>query len=126
MMDKKIATKESSMSADPKWSVMMPTFNPRKNYFIQSIESILQQHTSDMEVIVVDNNSQEVDVQELVNLYGQGRVVYKRNAQNIGLVPNWNKCIELARGNYIHILHDDDIVSNGFYVKAENYLSEKV
>jgi len=107
-----------------KWSIMMPTYNPKPHYFEQALTSILNQYTSNMEVTVIDNCSNEVDVQELIKRYGDGKVLYVRNKNNIGLVPNWNKCIDLARGTYIHILHDDDMVSKGFYEKAEICFSE--
>jgi hypothetical protein len=44
-----------------------------------------------------------------------GRIVVRRNAQNLGLAGNWNACIAQARGELIHLLHQDDLVLPGFY-----------
>src|SRR5205823_14182888 len=43
------------------------------------------------------------------------RVIISRNKRNLGLMPNFNRCIELARGNLVHILHSDDYVEPTFY-----------
>src|SRR4029077_6179489 len=34
---------------------------------------------------------------------------------NRGLASAWNRCIERARGHWVHILHQDDFVLPGFY-----------
>ena len=36
-------------------------------------------------------------------------------ATNIGMVSNFNSCVQRARGQWVHILHDDDLVLPGFY-----------
>jgi hypothetical protein len=33
----------------------------------------------------------------------------------VGLAGNWNRCIALSRGRWVHILHQDDLVLPGFY-----------
>jgi GT2 family glycosyltransferase len=52
---------------------------------------------------------------ELVRRVGAGRVAFHAEPQNQGLANTWNRCIERARGNWVHILHQDDIVLPGFY-----------
>jgi hypothetical protein len=32
-----------------------------------------------------------------------------------GLVGNWNRCLAVARGDLVHVLHDDDLVADSFY-----------
>lgn len=101
---------------------MMPTYNPKSDYMKQALNSILDQANSEMEIIVVDNCSDRVDVKSIVEEVGQNKVHYTRNHENLGHVFNWNKCIELATGKYIHIIHDDDLVNKDFYVYAERGL----
>lgn len=101
---------------------MMPTYNPRADYMKQALNSILDQANGEMEIIVVDNCSDRVDVKSIVEEVGQNKVYYTRNHENLGHVRNWNKCIELATGKYIHIIHDDDRVNTDFYVHAEQGL----
>jgi hypothetical protein len=36
------------------------------------------------------------------------------------MVGNWNACIQRAKGSFIHILHQDDFVANGYYKEIKN------
>jgi len=100
----------------PYWSVMIPTFN-RPDYLRETLESILLQALppEDMQIMVVDNASTVGDIEALVQEVGQGRVEYHRHHENIGLNRNWTSCIQLSRGRYIHMMHDDDLLMPGFY-----------
>lgn len=42
-------------------------------------------------------------------------VAFSRNVKNQGLAGCWNRCVERARGLWVHILHQDDMVLPGFY-----------
>ena len=70
----------------------------------------------EMEILVVDDASPS-DLSGLVREAGRGRVRYLRNASKLGLYPSTNAAIEAASGRFIHILHDDDWVADGFYRK---------
>ena len=100
----------------PFWSVMIPTYNGTK-YLEQTLKSVLAQDpgTDEMQIEVVDDCSTKDDPEELVKDIGQGRVSFFRNPKNVGLLPNWDTCIQRANGHWVHILHQDDIVLPGFY-----------
>jgi hypothetical protein len=68
-----------------------------------------------MQIEVVDNASTADDLEPLVRRVGGARVSLVRQPQNIGMFPNFNSCIERSRGEWVHILSDDDIVLPGFY-----------
>lgn len=101
----------------PFWSVMIPTFNPRRDYLEQAIGSVINQGhgPEEMEIVVVDDCSHEVDVASLVESIAGSRVAFQRNMSNLGLAGCWNSCIERSRGEWIHILHQDDYVAKAFY-----------
>lgn len=111
-----IASLQSSGSR-PFWSVMIPTFNPRRDYLEQAIGSVISQGfgPEEMEIVVVDDCSTEVDVASLVESIAGSRVTFQRNRSNLGLAGCWNSCIERSRGEWIHILHQDDYVGEAFY-----------
>ena len=44
-----------------------------------------------------------------------------RNQKNIGMFGNWNKCIKEAKGTYVTILNDDDLLNYNF---VENLLQD--
>jgi hypothetical protein len=100
----------------PFWSVMIPTYNNSK-YLKQAIESILEQDLApdEMQIEVIDDCSTKDDPEKLVREVGNNRVSFYRQPQNVGIGANWNTCIQKARGHWIHILHQDDLVMPGFY-----------
>ncbi|BAZ16566.1 family 2 glycosyl transferase [Calothrix sp. NIES-4071] len=104
----------------PFWSIIIPTYNNTK-YLEQTLIAVLEQAPSEevMQIEVVDDCSTEGDVEEIVKRVGFGRISFYRNAQNLGLIGNWNACIARAQGDWVHILHQDDLVMPGFYAKLQ-------
>ena len=91
-----------------KVSVCIPVYNG-SDYIAESIESILAQTYKDFHIIVCDNCSTD-NTEEIVRSFKDPRITYICNAKNLGLVGNANRCLELADGKYINILHHDDIM----------------
>ena len=100
---------------------MMPVYRPPAGYFRQALESVLLQDPGPdrMEITVVDDASPDGEVGALVQAIAGDRVAYVRNPHNLGLAACWNECIRLARGRWIHLLHQDDYVFPGFYETLE-------
>src|SRR5713101_8359248 len=105
----------------PVWSVMIPTYNPRPDYLEETLHSVLQQDSGreQMQIEVVDDCSPGMDVAALVKAIAGERVQFSRTAKNLGLAGCWNTCIERSRGQWVHILHQDDWVLPGFYARFE-------
>jgi glycosyltransferase involved in cell wall biosynthesis len=101
----------------PFWSVMIPTYNPRADYLEDTLHSVLQQDPGpeQMQIEVIDDRSTDDLAAQTVRRVGGGRVSFHAEPQNRGLAGTWNRCIERARGHWVHILHQDDIVLPGFY-----------
>ncbi len=101
----------------PLWSVMIPTYNPRADYLEETLRSVLQQDPGPehMQIEVIDDRSTDDLVPQTVRRVGGGRVSFHAEPQNRGLAGTWNRCIERARGHWVHILHQDDLVLPGFY-----------
>jgi glycosyltransferase involved in cell wall biosynthesis len=100
----------------PVWSVMIPVYN-RVKYLRQALESVLSQGYSqdEMQIEVVDDCSENNEAEAIVNEMGCDRISFYRQCQRGGFVSNWNTCIGRARGQLVHILHDDDFVATGYY-----------
>src|SRR2546421_12059067 len=101
----------------PLWSVMIPTYNPPADYLEETLLSVLKQDPGpdQMQIEVIDDCSMDNTASEVIRRVGAGRVVFHAEPQNRGLANTWNRCIERARGHWVHILHQDDIVLPGFY-----------
>jgi hypothetical protein len=103
-----------------KVTVCLPTYN-RADYLSQALASVLGQTFQDFEVIVSDNCSAD-NTGEVVRAVTDPRVRYVRNETNIGLFRNMNQCLEMARGEYICILHDDDLYLPEFLERSVQML----
>jgi len=103
------------------WSVMIPTYNPKPEYLEETLRSVLTQDPGEalMQIEVVDDCSPAGPPVELVHRVAAGRVTIHREAKNLGLAGVWNRCIQRARGEWVHILHQDDVVKPGFYEKLK-------
>jgi glycosyltransferase involved in cell wall biosynthesis len=91
----------------PKVSVLIPTFN-YAHFLDETIQSALGQTFTDFELLIVDNCSDDDTATVVAAYLGDARVSYHRNEKNLGLVGNWNRCLELANGEYIKFLCADD------------------
>lgn len=77
-----------------------------------------------MQIEVVDDHSLDVDVEALVAEIGKGRIGFFRQESNVGSLRNFETCLNRSVGEWIHILHGDDLVSPGFYTEIEKLFQE--
>jgi len=96
------------MATAPQVSVCIPSYN-YAHYLPDAIGSVLAQTFTDHELIIVDNCSTD-DTEEIVAGFVRSGVPlrFHRNDLNLGQAGNFNRCIELARGQYIQFLCADD------------------
>ena len=92
----------------PLISVCIPVFNGEK-YIKESIDSVLIQTEKNFELLIVDNCSTDSTL-EIVASYNDPRINVFKNTTNLGSLRNFNRCIELSRGEYFIILPHDDIL----------------
>ena len=109
----------------PFWSVMIPSYNTSK-YLVETLQCVLAQDPGkeQMQIMVVDDHSTKGNIEEIVKEIGGGRIEFYRQPKNLGQTGNWNTCLNLAKGYWIHLLHDDDLVLPSFYSKLEPALKE--
>lgn len=109
----------------PRWSVMIPTYKS-SIHLRTTLESVLAQAlpAREMQIEVIDDGSPGEGAREFVAEIAGDRVGFFRKPANAGLVANFNTCIERARGEYVHILHDDDAVLPGFYRTMESVMTK--
>ncbi len=109
----------------PQWSVMIPTYNCA-NLLRETVASVLTQDPGPerMQIEVIDDASTRDDPEGVVRELGQGRVGFYRHPKNVGATANFNACLSRSRGHLIHILHGDDLVLPGFYMRMERLLEQ--
>lgn len=98
--------------SSPEISVLMPTYN-YASYLAEAIESVLAQDFSDFELLIVDDCSSDNTVEVVKPFCARDpRVQFAVNPVNLGMVNNWRKCLEQARGACIQFLFGDDKLSD--------------
>jgi glycosyltransferase involved in cell wall biosynthesis len=106
----------------PLVSICVPTYNAEMT-IVNTLDSILSQTYPNLEVIVVDNSSQD-DTYAVVKSFEDSRIRAYRNPENIGAERNWNRCLELARGKYWAIFHADDLYRPKMVEKQVRFLED--
>lgn len=105
-----------------KVTIAIPTYN-RSNFISESIFSVISQTFKDFEILIIDNNSTD-NTRMIIKSFKDERIRYIKNRTNIGMMNNWNKCITMARGKYVMILGDDDILLPNFIEESLNIFSK--
>ena len=94
----------------PKVSILIPVYN-RAQYLSACLFSALRQTLQDIEVIIVDNCSDDGTWQLCLDLQASdSRIRVYQNQKNIGPVRNWMRCAELARAPFSKLLFSDDLL----------------
>ncbi|MEY3760713.1 MAG: hypothetical protein RIR39_2204 [Pseudomonadota bacterium] len=97
-----------NMYNKPLVSVCIPCYNGAK-YLKECIDSVLSQSYINFEIIIVDDKSSD-NTLDIINQYNDSRISKYINKVNLGLVGNWNRCIELANGEWVKFVFQDDIL----------------
>lgn len=88
----------------------------------EALESAITQDYENMEIIVSDDNSKDntfgVIKDFVANYKGQFKFILNRNPQNLFIVGNLNKAIELSSGKYIVFAAGDDKKSDSESIRT--------
>ena len=94
-----------------KFSILLPTRN-RLDLLKLAIESVRRQDYEDWEIVVSDNASVD-DISAFVLGLRDARLRARRSEQLIPVTDNWNASVDMARGDYVIMLGDDDALLPG-------------
>jgi len=101
-------------AAPPRLSIGLPVYNGDA-FLAQAIDSLLAQSYRDFELIISDNAS--IDGTEAicrVRAALDPRIRYFRNEENLGAMHNFNRVVELSRGEYFKWAAHDDLHEPAF------------
>ena len=87
-------------------SVVIPMYNA-SDFIKKTLESVLDQSYKYLEIIVVDNCSNDNSI-DIVKEFDDDRIKLHINEKNLGFSGNVNKGISLSKGEYIKFLCADD------------------
>ena len=100
--------KNIEIQEKPLITVYIPTHN-RSILLKRAVDSVLRQTYENFEIIICDDGSSDNTADYLVDLASRDhRVKFIRNNEPKGACFSRNRCIELAKGEFITGLDDDD------------------
>jgi glycosyltransferase involved in cell wall biosynthesis len=105
----------------PRVSIGLPVYNAP--YLGRTVDSLLAQSFVDFEVIISDNASTDGTATVARDYAARdSRVRYIRNPRNIGVARNYNRTVDLARGQYFKWAASDDLIDPTFVEKCVKVL----
>jgi glycosyltransferase involved in cell wall biosynthesis len=98
----------------PALSIALPVYNGER-YLRQALDALLDQSYVDFELLIADNASTDATA-EIAAEYAarDGRIRYRRNAENIGAARNFNLAFEHTSGHYFKWAAHDDLLHPDF------------
>lgn len=95
-------------------SIIIPTMN-RPLLLKEALESVISQNIGiEYEIVVLNNEGQNKEnspTDEIVLSLNSDRIMYFRNRECVISPDNWNTLLFLARGKWVCMLHDDDVLA---------------
>ena len=97
-------------NAAPKISVIMPVFNNAR-YLRECIESVIGQTLKEIEIIIVDDGSDDPEAVRIMDEYAQlDTRIHMTRKINSGYGHSMNVGLDRAQGKYIAIVESDDYI----------------
>ncbi len=97
-----------------KVSVIIVTYNS-ENDLEKLIPSLLSQTYKEIEIIVIDNNSQDNSIDLIKKHFPEVKII--KNSQNLGFAHAVNQGINLSSGKFLLLLNPDTILKEDFIEK---------
>lgn len=98
-------------------SIIIPVYNAEK-YISRCIESVLKQTYSNFEILLLDDGSKDNSL-NIITKYEQSypNIIKVFSHKNMGVAKTRNKGIELAKGDYICFIDNDDYIEQKYLEK---------
>ncbi|MBL7918135.1 MAG: glycosyltransferase family 2 protein, partial [Bacteroidia bacterium] len=107
-------------------SICIPSYNGAL-YLSACIDSCIGQTYTNYEIIICDDGSTD-NTLSIVEEYlkKSDKIRLLKNPQNIGLVGNWNKCIQEAKGEWVKFIFQDDYMEPDCLQKFVEAIKEDI
>jgi O-antigen biosynthesis protein len=112
-MLKQMTVTAQSWLYQPVVSIVMPVYNPPLAFLRAAIESVLAQAYPHWELCIADDASDDLEVLELLSQFAaqDSRIKVTFRERNGHISAASNSALELARGEYIALLDQDDLLA---------------
>lgn len=103
-------------------SIVIPTHN-RLALVKGAIDTVIRQDAGDWELIVYDNCSEE-PVSPYVRALNHPNVKVVRSETFLNVTSSWNAAFNLAQGDYVMLIGDDDGLMPDFFTKLRRIIDD--
>ena len=114
-------------SYNPLLSVIIPVYNVKREYLVECLESILKQSYLNFEIILIDDNSSNIETLNTLKEYENNskiKIKYRKTNGMISVASNDG--IKLAKGEFLVLVDNDDkLDQNAFYYLVEALNKDK-
>ena len=119
----------STTKKKPYITIAIPTFR-RPALLKEAISSALTQKNvkCEYDIIIVDNDYTSdgfSENEQVIKSFQTNKITYYQNKENLGMIGNWNRCFELAEGEWVALLHDDDLLMPNYINSISSLLLRK-
>lgn len=98
----------------PKFSIVIPVYNPKPAHFHAAIESIQKQVYEQWEICLADDCSTNQEIKKLIKKYcnedARIKAVFREKNGHISAASNSG--LDLATGDYVVLMDQDDLISS--------------
>jgi GT2 family glycosyltransferase len=99
----------ASRGEQPLVTIAIPAYNAAR-FIRETLDSALRQTYSRIEIVVYDDGSTD-ETRDVVRSFADEGVHLVVNDDHLGLVGNHNRILAEARGEYVKLLHADDVLA---------------
>jgi Glycosyl transferase family 2 len=110
-------------SSYPLITIAIPTYN-RSGLVKSCVENVLAQSYQNIEVMVSDNASPD-DTLAVLKTIKDKRLRVLTNPKNVGAIENHAKCLREARGDYLVLVSDDNMLDAQFLEKCVQLIRQE-
>lgn len=96
-----------------RFSLAVPAHNG-ESFLLQALESAVGQTRRADELLVVDDASTDGTRSIAESSRWSGQVRYVRNDTSTGFADAWNRCVRLSSGDFVVLLHQDDLLAQTY------------
>lgn len=111
---------------EPKISIVIPLFNTPEKYLKELIDSVVAQSYGNWELCLADGSTSPKTGAYIKKHYNsEGRIVYRKIEENLGISGNTNFAISMGTGEFIMFCDHDDVVAPNALYEMVKVINEK-
>ena len=114
------------MRNPPLISIVMPVYNIEKRWLLAAVESVRRQFYPHWELCIADDASTRDETRQTLDdiaALGERRIKIRRLKKNAGIAGASNAALELAAGDYVGLLDNDDELSRDALIEMAQCIS---